>query len=539
MASQNTTSYVELELPSGTPGDIQGVRTLNKTNLLRVQYGERSAHVPIRLFVSKKTDARELLADRGVVITSNADWRHILERVSDVVHFRPEPILESPGWTASYFAQPNGKSYAPRGQPKAEVIFERNREVSASRGSYQRWRDEVAELLTGQHLPMLAVMAGLSSPLLRFSGEKLNFGFEFFGTPGSGKSTILHLMQSTIGRPSSIVDFNSTLAGLEDMFAARSDAPFPVDEANLADGDGRFLKAFAFRMANGTTKVTRHNRVRAQHRFTFATTANAAFYTQLRGFDADTANAAFQRLIPLRVPPVEQGGVFNYLPAGFDNFGALAIALNAAMERQHGTPMRQLLRMLVKTRARSESGLQNQIQDKIRKFGDAVGVTSAAQGRTRASTYFGILYAAGCFAKLVGVLPASWNCLDACVAGYRNYQSQLPAQTPLSARLLTIAKRLETLDLRSTGAARLSATKVERHGAFLWSGVGGRVELLVTDAIKREYFPDWSTISSTADFRTANVRGKDHATAQRTIRRGKGMERFFCFVLPPALGSQL
>jgi hypothetical protein len=540
MASEKGTSHVALELPSGTSGEIWGLRTLEKSNVVKVRYGERSAYLRHRLFVSKKTEARELLADLGIVVTSNSDWRQILDGIDAIVHFEDDLILEHPGWTGEYYAQPNGKVYAPRGQPKPRVMFARSSEVAAARGTYGGWRERVAQLLTGQDIPMLAVLAGLAAPMLRFAGEQLNFGFEFSGAPETGKSTCIYAMASTTGPPSSAANFNTTMAGLEDMFAAHNDCPFPVDEANLADDpDGKFMKAFAFRMAEGKVKVTRHHSGRAKYRFVFATTSNLAFYARLRGYDAYEANAAFQRLIPISVPPGDGRGVFNLLPEGFDSFGALASQLSQAMECQYGTPMRRLLECLVDTRARDEDALKAQIQAKIHTFETAVGVAGTNRGRTRASTYFGILYAAGCFAKLHAILPEGWNCLNACVAGYRNYQAQLPADTPLASRLLAIARRPETLDLRTQEVPRLSSPQVEEHGSFLRSGTGGRLELLFTEAIKHRYFPDWGQISGTSEFRAMNLRDADHATKQRRIRRGARLERYFCFVLPAALAGGL
>ena len=164
-------------------------------------------------------------------------------------------------------------------------------------------------------------------------------------------------------------------------------------------------------------------------------------------------------------------------------------------------------------------------------------MAAASRGRTRASSAFGLLYAAGCFGKLIGVLPTGWNCLAACVAAYRNYQAQLPAHTPLSARLLTIAKRPETLDLRGAELPSLSDDEVERHGAFLTLGVGGRVELLVTDEFRRTCFPDWKGISKTSEFTSVNLRGGSHIGKHRRIRRAHKKERYICFVLPSALAS--
>lgn len=540
VSHEEKTSHVVLELKSGASAQIWGLRTLCKSNVLKVNYRGKSAYVQYRLFVSKKADAREYLAGQGLVITSTPDWNEILKGVDEIVRFERSPILEQPGWTTPYFAQPNGKAYAPKGEPKPIIMFKRSVEVANCKGTLAGWRNAIGEPLTGQTIPMLAVLAAFAAPLLRFTQDDLNFGFEFSGGPETGKTTCLQIMASTTGSPAGISDFNATMTGLEDKFSAYNDSPFPVDEANLAEhGDGRFMKDFAFRMANGTDKVTRYQPVRARHRFVFATTANEPFYSSLANYHTDTAGAALQRLIPIKISADSALGVFDFLPDGFTTSGALATHLTEAMRRQYGSPMRKFLQCLVDARAHCDERIRNEVHLKIKAFEAATGVAATDRGRTRASTYLGILYAAGCFAKLHHIVPSSWNCLEACLAAYRNYQAQLPSHTPLATRLLTIAKRAETLDLRTGELPNLNRARIDQHGSFLRIGVAQRIELLFTESIKQSHFPDWGKISATREFEAINLRDADHATKQRKIRRGGGLERYFCFVLPTELASCL
>jgi hypothetical protein len=183
--------------------------------------------------------------------------------------------------------------------------------------------------------------------------------------------------------------------------------------------------------------------------------------------------------------------------------------------------------------------LKDKVRAKIRKFEEAVGVAATQRGRSRASAQFGLLYAAGCFARHHGILPRGWDCLAACIAVYRNYQAQLPSHTPLLARLLTIAQRQETLDLRSGELSSLSDAEVSRHGAFLHLGVGDRVELLITDETRRSHFSDWSSLSQTPEFDSVVIRASGRRRVHRQIRCEPERERLFCFVLPKALADQL
>lgn len=127
----------------------------------------------------------------------------------------------------------------------------------------------------------------------------------------------------------------------------------------------------------------------------------------------------------------------------------------------------------------------------------------------------------------------------ACLSAYRNYQSCLPDQTPLATRLLTIAQRPETLDLRAGAVPELSDAQLAKHGAFLKVGKGARIELLVDAATQRQFFPDWKQLKQHSDFKACNLSAKDHDGQQRQVRKSKKKERFACFILTPDLVEQL
>jgi hypothetical protein len=70
-------------------------------------------------------------------------------------------------------------------------------------------------------------------------------------------------------------------------------------------------------------------------------------------------------------------------------------------------------------------------------------------------------------------------------------------------------------------------------------GKGKRVELLLTDGVQRQFFPDWKQLKLTRDFASLNLAAKDHDGQQRQVRYGRKKERLTCFVLPPELAAQL
>jgi Domain of unknown function (DUF927) len=530
----NVATEKKIKLRDGQTTKVLGIKVLDGSQYVSVKLGNAVAYVLFDLFVSRKTEARDLLMSQGVKIILDADFSKIVEAVAGIRTFKSATLIDHIGWTSPHFALPDGRIVSPRDTKAPKAIFEKRPQSDCVGGTLEEWQDQVAGPIAGQELLMIAVLAALSAPMVELAGETHNFGIELSGPPETGKTTWLTLFASVAGKPTRIPTFNSTKAGFEGMFAEYRDMPFPIDEANLADSsDKRFMLDFVNRMSNGTQKVTAFQTDRAQYRNVYATTSNQPFFDALKTVHDYSSNAALQRLMPLRIDPSQPLGVFTTLPEGFESSGAVATYLADTVAVQYGTPMRTFVKALVFARGKNPEKLKSKIRDKIAAFEDRIGVSASARGKTRASSAFGLLYAAGSLAKAKNILPESWDCMAACVGAYRNYQSCIPDQTPLPTRLLTITQRRQTLDLRNGPIPKLSDTQIVRHGAFIKSGKGGRVELLLTEAIKRELFGDWAKLKQTADFKTMNVSANDHDTTQRQVRQGKPKERFFCFILPP------
>jgi hypothetical protein len=531
-----------IAMPSGRQATVQGVRSINGTEYVYIKYGKAVGYAPRDMFVGEKAEARALLKKQGVLIISDRDWTEIVNAVDGIQKFHNRPLIERTGWTGPYFALRDGTVFGPPDAPKATAIFAKVDAENCIGGKLPEWQEKIGAPITGQDLLMVAVMAALASVFVSFVGEKQNFGLELSGPAERGKTTWLLLFASTALRPTGIPTFHATRTGQEDMFGEFRDMPFPVDEANLAESsDKHFVKDFAFRFANGVPKITRNQPDREQFRFVFATTANEPIRDALGKINGDTSDAALQRLMPLRIDPNRAEGVFTSTPEGFDSPGAFATYLGDTIEAQYGTPMRHFLREVVTSRAKDEAKLVAIVRRKIAEFEGKAGISATLRRKTRATTAFGLLYATGDFARAKGILPKAWDCMAACLAAYRNYQSCLPDQTPLATRLLTIAQRPETLDLRGGGLPTLSDAERDSHGAFLKLGKHGRVELLLTENAKRQFFPDWPALKLTSDFKAMNLapKAKDHDGQQRQVRQGKPKERFICFVLPPEIVEQL
>ena len=527
---------VTLDLDTGKRVIIRGCTSLSGERYFKIRYGGQSAYVAQSLFVAEKVEARKGLNASGVTITSDPDWRAIVQAIEGVKRFQHQPLLDKPGWSDGYYAEANGYVHTPRGKRRGRSIFPPLIGSEGSiRGNHEEWMERVAVPLTGQTLPIFFVLLALASPLVRFF-EAHNFGFELWGPPAKGKTTLLSLMASVVGNPTHLADFNSTQAGREKQFPLMQDRPFPVDEVNLMSvGDRQELINFAFRMANGSVKVSFFAQDHAHYRFIFATSSNRPIHDIVGSGDTSTSAAALQRLFPLKVSE-DDLGVFDFIPDGFAGSGAFATYLGDAMRKFFGTPYREFVKAIVQSRDANSEQFDSTTRGYISDFTAEVGISETGAGQSRASNAIGLVYAAGEFAKARGVIPSDWDCLAACLAVYRNYQAQLPGQTPLAARIASIISETDTMDLRSLPELpRLSNGRFNRHGAFVYQGVKGRVELLITPEAKQKWFPDWKALTTKSDFDLLIIGKKPRYEVQRKVRANRGKEWFAAFIIPFSL----
>lgn len=532
-----TNKVIEITLSNEKKAILERVKSLDGRMYVKVDHNGGTGYVLEDLIADDNRAAKSKLTSQGVRIFNAKDWTHIVSTVGHLDGFSQGQLIERPGWSGNCFAQANGHVIRPKRSQRATALFNPYPGSAACSGSYLTWRNQVASPLTGQTLPMIAILAGLAAPLLVFASEDLNFGFEFSGPPATGKSTCQMLMSSVCRDPRIMPSFSATQTAIEALFESHNYSPLVIDEANLWDGSSGDMQTLAFKLANGTEKRTFFRSDTPRYRFIFATSANNPYYESLP--QGGNANAALQRLLPMPIDPVSQFGIFDFLPEGFASSGDLANHVTKIIQENYGRPMRRFLNQMTSDIGRDREAFQASVTERVQHFEKAVGVADTSAGQSRASSAFGLLYAAGCYAIRYGVLPSEWRCLNACIAGYNIYLAALPEQEPLLDRLLRVARFPNTLDLRGRELPSLTNAELEQHGAFLRIGTGRRIELLLLDRIKRTYFPDWSQIAKSAEFKEMNLRGQSHATKQRQVRTQEARERFYTFVLPaePIIGS--
>lgn len=101
-------------------------------------------------------------------------------------------------------------------------------------GTWAGWLRALS-VVHDQPAPWVAVYAACAAPILKILGAP-NFGIDFTGQSGSGKSTILELAASTMGKPTKgaiLAGWDGSLAGTESGVGVRCDMALCLDEGQL------------------------------------------------------------------------------------------------------------------------------------------------------------------------------------------------------------------------------------------------------------------------------------------------------------------
>lgn len=143
---------------------------------------------------------------------------------------------------------------------------------------------------------------------------------------------------------------------------------------------------------------------------------------------------------------------------------------------------------------------------------------------------FGLVYAAGKLAVKFGVLPPDFHCMAAAKYCYLMYASHLRVPV-LKDQLLELANGANVIRLKRKQLPKVSNARFRTTAVFQRKGKKGRIELLVsTDALKAMRC-DAASLVKRAKTAGVLIHEQDRDTMHRKVRRGKGPERVYVFVV--------
>jgi putative DNA primase/helicase len=349
------------------------------------------------------------LADGGLRI-NRAYQRQFAHYLSQAQVKRRVTIVARTGWheigARLVFVLP-GETIGRRGGERI-ILGDVERHLYEKRGTFEDWRDGVAKLAQGHVLPILAISAALSGPLLHLTGIE-GGGIHFWGPSSRGKTTLLKMGASVWG-PGETTGFirawRATTNGLEGAAAVATDTVLILDE--LAQIEARELVAALYLLSNGVGKAraSRDGSLREPRswRIVFLSSGELPVGAKLIEERGRKARAG-QEVRMLEVATSRAFGVFDN-PGPEQNAAKLAKECARAASQAYGTAGPEFVRRLLAEDICGED-VRGSVEDFVR-----MEIPYGADGQVvRAAQRFGLMAAAGELATKLGV--TSWRAGEA------------------------------------------------------------------------------------------------------------------------------
>jgi len=299
-------------------------------------------------------------------------------------------------------------------QPRSLTeLFAKARWASNPEGCFGDWETGVRELVGGQALPTFALCCAFAGLLLpHVSGVVGNPGFEFLGPSSSGKTTLLRLVASVLGRPDERLKTWNTTANALELTMARCGGVLLLDEVGLFVSSQDPARAGAYRdavmrLAEGSEKARWGAPAAAAHRFLFLSSTNVGLGELLGGLTPDEVTASQVRLVTIAADGGAGLGVFDRLPSGVADGGEAVGRLRILADRDPGWAGGKFVRQLeqwLSTRA-GRARLHRCVEGARLRFRRWAGAEGSGGPDLRVVEGFALVAAAGLLAKRWGVLP--------------------------------------------------------------------------------------------------------------------------------------
>jgi putative DNA primase/helicase len=401
------------------------------------------------------------------------------------------------------------------------------------RGTLADWQRDIASFVTGNALPMVAIMASFVGPIIKPLGLEKGTGIQFYGDSSQGKSGLFACAASVIGPPSSgaMVSWATTLNGVDDLVLARSDSVLLIDETASAAGhkssSAEVILPAIYRISEGSEKTRKHmgigpRPVKARWRIFAISSSEKSLPELAKAAGMELLAGSSVRFIDIDAYAGQGLGVYDQLPKGIGSSRDLTDELKRRSEQFCGTAQREFLERLLKDLNHSEADLIKFLRDRIEVFRKHAGVQGFDGVESRIADHFAAIYAAGRLGASYAVLPWTQDeMLRVCLRCYRGVIKQhasarMAEEGEFKERLRnsTIRKQLGHLDKGSGQAINPNAP------GWLKTSPSGVKEIILKSATFRELCGDLEQPAAVRMLTNKRilVRNKDgKSTVQRAI----------------------
>jgi len=255
-------------------------------------------HIETIQFRLLSGDAKELAAlftsGGGLLAPSPKAPRQLTEYLAGLLpgEQRRLRIVDACGWQqGDSFTLPDGGVI---GQTNSErIIFDAPDGCKVgTAGSYEAWRDGVADYAQGNPLLAFALGCAFAPPLLHLLGIESG-GFHFWGSSSTGKSTVIRAAWGVWGDPAVLSSWRTTANGIEARAASTNDFLLVLDDSKQADA--ATIERIIYLLGNQAGKGR------------MAKTLTLAWTMTFRNFVLSTGESDFQFELERRKLPCDGG----------------------------------------------------------------------------------------------------------------------------------------------------------------------------------------------------------------------------------------
>jgi len=382
--------------------------------------------MPRALLAGDGMEVRRAFLDQGLYVANGRSAREKFAAwLGAVQPHQMARCVARIGWHGDGFVLPD-KTFGPI---HGRMLLQTEREDYKFNvlGSLADWRQEVADLCSGNSRLMFSVSAAFVPPLIHLTDAESG-GVHFKGDSSIGKTTMLEVAASVWGGggvKGYVRQWRATDNGLEGLAAMHCDALLPLDE--MSQIDAKAAGAAAYMLANGSGKHRAgrggERRPPAEWRLLFLSTGEIGLADMITEDSRGRRIRAGQQVRIVDVPANAGAGhgIFENLH-GYSGGDVFAGRLRDGTRRCYGTPARAFLNGI----AHDREGISTTVAGFRDEFVSEVCPASVDGQVKRVAERFGLIAAAGELAIALGILP--WAKDDAKDAAKRCFGDWLAAR---------------------------------------------------------------------------------------------------------------
>ena len=471
--------------------------------------------------------------------------KNVLNKLKNSTPDKKEVITAKVGWNKRCFVLPDETFGIYDKNVKIslglENVYQETDTQSTSRkfnfekkGKLSEWQEKIAKPAFHSPAMTLALCASATAPLLELIGHNEIFGFHFYSSTSSGKTTTLKVATSFNGKPdsSNMGNWDATQAGLEEMAIAHNGISLTIDETALLDKANSKIQKTIFFITNGSSRI-RSSFYNVQAGFFNASWKSifiSAGEKSINELSKSRLDGEKVRVYDIKAISSKKHHIFKDIPEGFKNSKELITSMQKALSECYGSPLREYMAKITSD-IEKNTKLIERYKDNFSKKYSSKGCNGM---QDRIIKNFALLYAGGCLAIKHGIFPCNEEEIYSVISKYltSTLKENRSSKQLLKLGLSLLKKKLKdpSVIIKVCKNKNISSEKLNKADGFYLLDRSERFY-----AIKPENFDRFfknkdiaKKIKKYLDKKEMLVKGNDEKNKQVQIKGIAGKRRYVC-----------